>query len=286
MTTSAITTASTTGAANRAIRLYLDLMKRVVSNTIYQDPDIDIYHLIDLVYQAGGNTSQLRTDGPVKTVEYTAESREQGRMWPRDAHTMVGMQRLDNLQQCVERVIADGVPGDLIETGVWRGGVCIFMRAILAAYGVNDRTVWVADSFEGIPAPNPEQYPADGSISGIGFYNEMGLSVSLEAVQENFRRYGLLDDQVSFLKGYFRDTLPTAPVERLAILRLDGDLYESTMDALVNLYPKLSPGGFLIVDDYVPLEICAKAVHDYRNAHGITEPIEQADWSAVYWRKS
>lgn len=74
---------------------------------------------------------------------------------------MVGLKRLDNLQYCVETVLRDGVEGDLIETGVRRGGSCIFMRGILAAYGDTTRKVYVADSFEGLPAPDPGKYPAD-----------------------------------------------------------------------------------------------------------------------------
>jgi hypothetical protein len=200
------------------------------------------------------------------------------------AQTMVGCKRLDNLQFCVESVLADGIAGDLIETGVWRGGSTIFMRAILKAHGVTDRCVWVADSFQGLPRPDAGQYPADVDDPHYQFEN---LAVSLEQVQANFQRYGLLDDQVRFLKGWFKDTLPIAPVEKLAIIRLDGDMYESTMDGLVNLYPKLSPGGFLIVDDYnngnVPA--CKKAVHDYREQHGIREEIHSIDWTGVYWQR-
>lgn len=201
---------------------------------------------------------------------------------PTSARTMIGRERLDNLQFCVERALADRVPGDLIETGVWRGGSTIFMRAILKAHGVKNRRVWVADSFEGLPPPNTEKFPED---EGDELYTKEVLSVSLEEVKKNFRRYGLLDDQVKFLKGWFRDTLPDAPVERLAVARLDGDMYESTMDALVSLYPKLSPGGFLIVDDYGGIEACRKAVHDYRDEHGIKEEIKRIDWNGVYWRR-
>lgn len=160
--------------------------------------------------------------------------------------TMIGLKRLDNLQFVVEEVIAKEIPGDLIEAGAWRGGACIFMRAILKVYGVKDRKVWVADSFEGLPLPNPEKYPAD---DGLNLPQEKLMLVPLEMAKTNFKRYGLLDDQVIFLKGLFKDTFPTAPIEKLAVLRLDGDLYESTMDSLINLYPKLSSGGYLIVDD-------------------------------------
>jgi O-methyltransferase len=198
---------------------------------------------------------------------------------------MIGLKRLDNLQTCVERVLHEGVPGDLIETGVWRGGATIFMRAILTAYGVKDRQVWVADSFEGLPLPDPEKYPED---EGDEFHTpELEiLAVPLEEVRDNFRGYGLLDEQVRFLRGWFRDTLPEAPIKSLAVLRLDGDMYESTMDALVNLYPKLSPGGYCIVDDYGAIEACRQAVHDYRDAHDIGEEIIPIDWSGIFWRRS
>jgi hypothetical protein len=201
---------------------------------------------------------------------------------PTRAFTMIGIKRLDNLHFIIEDVIANGVPGDLIETGAWRGGACIFMRAVLKAHGVKDRTVWVADSFEGLPPPNPEKYPAD---AGMTLHEATFFAVSLETVKNNFSRYGLLDDQVKFLKGWFKDTLPSAPIEKLAVLRLDGDLYESTMDALVHLYPKLSPGGYIIVDDYGTVFPCKKAVSDYRKKHNITEPIIKIDWAGAYWQK-
>lgn len=274
----------TTGTTKTPVELYLDLMKRAVSNTIYQDPDIDLTN-VSVVEVVDGQRSGLKMDGFRTRSEFDPESRAQGKEWPRDAHTMVGLKRLDNLQECTESVLADNVPGDLMETGVWRGGSCIFMRAVLAAHGVTDRTVWVADSFQGIPEPDTKRYPDDAPLWGIHLFDEF-LGVSVETVQENFRRYGLLDDQVKFLKGWFRDTLPTAPVERLAVLRLDGDLYESTMDALVSLYPKLSPGGYLIVDDFGAFAACEKAVRDYREEHGIDDAITRVDWTGAYWRKS
>jgi O-methyltransferase len=90
---------------------------------------------------------------------------------------------------------------------------------------------------------------------------------------------------VQFLKGWFKDTLPQAPIERLAVARLDGDMYESTMTAIEALYPKVQPGGFVIVDDYGAVPACKRAIEDYRARFGITEPIETIDWTGVYWRK-
>ena len=205
-----------------------------------------------------------------------------GQDWPAQALTMIGKRRLDNIQACVESVLRDGVPGDLIEAGVWRGGGAIFMRAILRAYGDTRRTVWVADSFRGLPRPNLDKYPAD---RGYDLSVWRTLAVSAQQVRENFSRFQLLDDQVQFLEGWFADTLPTAPIERLAIMRLDGDLYESTLDALTHLYPKLSSGGFAILDDYYNSPPCRQAVDDFRQRHAIQGEIVQVDWSAAYWRK-
>ncbi|MDG1368498.1 MAG: TylF/MycF/NovP-related O-methyltransferase [Acidimicrobiales bacterium] len=211
------------------------------------------------------------------------EIRAEGRDWPATAETMVGRRRLDNVRLAVETVLAEGVPGDLIETGVWRGGVTILMRGILEAWENPDRQVWVADSFEGLPAPNVVDYPDDEGhdLSGV-----TTLMVNAHQVRANFDRYGLLDDRVRFLEGWFADTLAPAPIEQLAVLRLDGDLYESTMDALVPLYDKVSSGGFVIVDDYGAWEPCRRAVENFRAERGITDEIHEIDWTGVYWRKS
>lgn len=240
--------------------LYIDLIKKCVANTIYEDDS----------YRAG------------KTHAYSAEKRNGGRDWPSIAHTMVGVKRLDNIHDCLKEILEQNIPGDCIETGVWRGGSCILMRAILKAYNDTERKIWVADSFEGLPPPNVEKYPAD---RGLNLNKIKFLSVSLEQVQNNFKKYDLLDSQVVFLKGFFCDTLADAPIQQLALLRLDGDLFESTMDALVNLYPKLSPGGFVIIDDYGVIGACRAAVAQYRLDNDINEPIQKIDGVGVYWRK-
>jgi O-methyltransferase len=153
---------------------------------------------------------------------------------------------------------------------------------MLKSRGVADRVVWLADSFEGLPPPSADDKAQ--AANDPDHSQEAYLKVSLERVQENFRRFGLLDDRVRFLKGWFKDTLAAAPIERLSLLRLDGDMYSSTRDALHALYGKVSPGGFVIVDDYYAWEGCRKAVDEFRAAHGITAPMLQVDWTAVYWR--
>jgi hypothetical protein len=251
-----------------AATAYLDLLKRCL--TRYADGEVFLAP-------------------PLKT-EYSAEDLATGRSAHQDADTMIGWPRLDNLQQCVVTALRDGVPGDLLETGVWRGGSCIFMRAVLRAYGVTDRKVWVADSFQGFPRPDLERYPADrffATENSRAYFENLDypIAISLDEVKSRFRRYGLLDDQVEFLPGFFSDTLPTAPVGKLAVLRLDGDFYQSTYEALDALYPRLSPGGFCIVDDYW-LPCCKDAVTDYRAANGVSEQLQRIDWTGAFWRKS
>jgi O-methyltransferase len=212
---------------------------------------------------------------------YTSTSFD-GTIWPEKGETMIGYKRLSNIEYCLLDLIARGVAGDVIETGAWRGGACIFMREILDAYGVSDKKVWVADSFEGLPKPNDLAYPADSNDT---HHTYSALCVSLEEVQNNFKKYGLLDDRVVFLKGWFKDTMPTAPITQLSLLRLDGDMYESTIDVLLHLYPKLSIGGYCIIDDWGAVPACRKAVEDYRKVLAITERIQFIDWTGIYWKK-
>ena len=242
------------------VDLYLDLMIR---------------SLTDLIYAEDGAVS-------LDNKPFRRDVREDGSDWPARAHTMIGVKRLENIRYCAEEVFKAEVPGDFMETGVWRGGATIFMRALLAAYQRTDKRVWVADSFAGLPPPDPGAFPAD---RGDQHHTHPELASSLQTVKDNFARYGLLDDQVVFLQGWFRDTLPGCGVEQLSVLRLDGDMYESTIVALDALYPRLAPGGFLIVDDYGAVPACRQAVHDYRAKHGIAEEIVRIDWAGVYWRK-
>jgi O-methyltransferase len=263
--------------------LFLDLLKGSLTHTLYAGADAVGYPPRGPVRR--GVLRYLRRRGivPVRVLADGERRQAEGRNWPLFAQTMVGLERLDNLRACIETLLDDGVSGDLIETGVWRGGASIYMRGVLKAHDVRDRTVWVADSFRGLPPPDAERYPEDAPSR---WHTADELAVSVEEVKENFRRYGLLDDQVRFLEGWFRDTLPTVRDREWALIRLDGDMYESTNDALSNLYPGLAPGGFVIVDDYSSVEACRQAVHDFREAHDIDDPLIDVDWTGVYWRRS
>ena len=265
--------------------LYLDLLKRVLTRTGFDE-------LAAFVPDSNGKWTErllhlfrrwLLLPRQLDLVRISSqEERRTGGDWPLQAETMVGLFRLDNLQNCIERVLEDDVPGDFIETGVWRGGASIFMRGVFKAHGVQDRLVYCADSFAGLPKPDSQTYPIDADDR---HWTHPELAVSLEEVKANFKRYGMLDDQIRFLVGWFRDTLPTAPMDQLAILRLDGDMYESTWVAFENLYPKLSVGGFVIVDDYGIPAGCAEAVEEFRRRNGISEPIEHVDRFGAFWRR-
>ena len=282
---------------NSPERLYLDLMKRCLTDLVFIDhklAHVEPFHpdprwpawkhamgsvLSTLAGSAGFGLVEIRDK---KTVAERREARARGTDWPLRAHTMIGTMRLDNLQYCLETVLQDEIPGDFIETGVWRGGACIFARAVLAAYADANRRIWVADSFSGLPPPDATAYPAD---LGDRHHTLIKLAISAAEVRKNFERYGLLDERVRFLEGWFKDTLPAAPIEQLAVLRLDGDMYESTIQAIEALYDKLSPGGFVIVDDYF-LPSCAQAIDDFRRARGIVDTIVDIDGIGSFWRRS
>jgi hypothetical protein len=263
--------------------MYLDLLKKALINLLYPEMELSCLFAVhcagqnqpispEVLMNPGGHLSdQLR--------ELVRCRREGRRTEPHFSHSMIGLERLNNIQSCAERIFEEGIPGDFVETGVWRGGAVIFMRAVLKAFNEEQRLVWAADSFRGLPAPKMAE------DAGYDFHTIRTLSISRETVMNNFRTYDLLDDGVKFIEGWFDETLPHAPIEKIALLRLDGDLYKSTMDAIESLYDRVSIGGYIIVDDFGDLEPCRRAINDFRERRGISEPIVPIDWTGVYWRK-
>jgi O-methyltransferase len=285
--------------------LYINLLKKCLINEIYIENEVKLLYLVHCLFgkqdvQLGGlvdpdlipqpffrEVEKAKNIGDTVVLQIRNERGELApahhiRNYVEFPHSMIGRKRMDNLQFCIETILEENIPGDFIETGVWRGGATIFMRAMLAVHGVNNRTVWVADSFDGVPPPT---HPQDRGItldkSGLPV-----LAVSLDKVKNLFSRYDMLDGQVQFLQGWFKDTLPTAPIQQLSLLRLDGDLYESTMDALNALYAKLAVGGFVIVDDYTAVSACKQAIHDFRRREGVASEMIVVDPACVYWRKT
>jgi len=246
-------------------RAYLDLLK---------------LSLCDLV---GTSTVSLgaQPDGTVTSRALRGDERRlrsAGMDWPLEGLTMVGLGRLDDLQSCVESIVAERIEGDVIETGAWRGGASILVRATLDSLG-DDRAVWVADSFQGF-------HPGDGGDSEALRLSAFDyLAVPVEEVRESFARLGC-DRNVRFVPGFFEDTLAGLSGRRWAMVRLDADTYEPTRLGLEHLYPGLVPGGYLIVDDYGSFQGCRQAVDQFRSAHGITEPLEPVDSTCVRWRRA
>jgi O-methyltransferase len=287
------------------LSLYIELLKKTLINEIYIENEVKLFYMVhclinrleiqadylidtDLIPEdLNRRVEKAKQIGGTVVLEQQNEHGEwvaahSARNVLEFPHSMIGRKRMDNIHYCIERILADDIPGDFIETGVWRGGATIFMRGMLAAYGVKDRTVWVADSFEGVPPPT---YPEDEGM----YFDKAGLpvlAVSIEKVKRLFNRYDLLDNQVKFLQGWFKDTLPNAPIERLSLLRLDGDLYESTMDALNALYDKVSVGGYVIVDDYNAVKSCKVAVEEFRQNRQIEDELITIDVVSVFWRKT
>jgi O-methyltransferase len=281
----------TTSDPQSAVRgRYLELLRRALVNLIYPEHELQI----EWLESGAAPADRHARDRALRDIRYRDTSdfagliaaKQNGSVWRgkpwRFSHTMVGMRRLEHLQWCAERVFEDHVPGDFLEAGVCQGGASILLRALQVVHGEPHRRTWLADSFEGLPVPSHE---ADTNYD-FSETKQPWLACSRAAVEDNFRTYDLLSDEVVFLPGWFRDTLARAPVSTLAILRLDADLYESTRDILLTLYDRVSPGGFIVVDDYDAFAPCRQAVQEFRSERGITAPIRHIDRMAVYWRRA
>jgi hypothetical protein len=272
--------------------LYIDLLKKVLNRAIVAKKR-ERHHLVPtkpLLRKLLGRVQNFLNGSSLELVRLVSGSPEnylesahlaEGRV--EDAETMLGLLQLDNMQSCVIDVLENDVPGDLVEAGVWRGGMTILMRALLKAYEdqfphAEARQVWVVDSFAGLPQIDKSRETFDWKAGD--------MAASLDQVKGNFARYGLLDERVHFLQGFFNQTLPQAPISRISILRIDADLYQSTVDVLTHLYPKLSPGGYAIFDDYQNLPDCRRAIEEYRRQKRISDQIQTIDKRAVYWKKS
>jgi hypothetical protein len=258
---------------------YLALLRKALSASLYDESAWTIVNSDSTLKKMLIRALNARSMQILLKRPFDPAARRGGKDWPMFGFTMAGELRLENVEDCIAHVVADKVPGDFVECGVWRGGSSIYARAALDAHGGADRLVWLCDSFEGMPARTADDL-ADPELKGTTY-----LEVSLENVQENFRRFDLLDDRVKFVKGWFSDSLPAAPIKTISILRLDGDYYSSTMDALTALYDKVSPGGYIIIDDYNAFASCKAAVTDFCKMHNINPTLHEIDDIAVYWRR-
>lgn len=236
---------------------YIELIKRAITNYHYLGGDVALadFRALDL-YDAKRGEWRI-----------AAEARPL---------TLLTKGQLDLIEELARQVIGQAVAGDFIEAGVWRGGAIVLLRALLKVSGIADRRVFAADSFAGIPLNvsfrhDPVDKWSDRWVASRG------------EVEQGIARFGLLDPQVVFVEGFFAESLKALAGERFALIRLDSDSYESVLTSLEFLYPLLSPGGALIIDDW-HLVGCQMAVGHYRTRHGITERIETTAGNA-WWIK-
>lgn len=244
---------------------YLDLLIKTLTNQPYLEHE----HTIPNPAYFHGATEAERL-----------ELRKMGLDLPRFAHTMVGQLRLEEIQRLTRVIRKNEVPGDFIDCGVWRGGTSIFMRACMNVYGFEDRMLWMADSFMGLPAPDDRYKADDGDLH----YEQSFLAVSMHEVRVNVISHLGSVDGIHWLPGFFENSLKDF-VSPLALMRIDADMYSSTTHCLDALYPLLQPGGIVIIDDYETLPACGKAADDYRKKHGITEIVEMTTMNSGFWVK-
>lgn len=254
-----------------AREMYLETLRRMVLGLSLGDFEISVVPATHV-----GNAKH--SWGPLD------ESRRDGGMeWPGFAFTMVGNKRLQSIKELLESIIKSNIPGDVAEMGVWRGGSSIFMRGVLRSHHQLHRKSYVCDSFSGLP-PSVLREEKNRSWDLTPF-----LEVSDTVVKRNFEMLGMSDPGVVFVKGFFSATMgPLAkhlPSEaKFSLLRLDGDMYESTVDVLYNLYDRLSIGGYLVMDDWFGFP-SKDACTDFFLVHGIQPKIVQVDSLSIYWRK-
>ena len=253
------------------IKLKLLFIPRVLTDTV-GDKQITDEFFANGIYPTDSKMEEI-------VSRQVSDDRLYGRDWPHSAHTMIGLKRMNNLHESLDYVRENNIQGDFIETGVWRGGASIFAKKYFDLYGMN-RKVFVADSFKGLPPPQVQEDAGDPHHT-IDF-----LRVSLADVQNNFKLYGALDENVIFLEGWFEDTLPNnTSIGELSVLRMDGDMYKSTMDVFDSCYHKVVKGGRVIIDDYC-IPNCKNAVHKFREVNSFTEEITVIDQCGIFWTKN
>ena len=252
--------------ATRGKRRYLDLTKRALTSFL----------------------SRSFTEDPTAGSEGEAETMEAGSCRDGTWHMGQGaattegpisqkwLSGLVHLELLVDDVIARRVEGDVIEAGCYAGGTAVLLRAAMEFEAAATRKLLLADSFEGIPQPRTALGKRiDTTASWTG---EHRYVATLGQARSTLRRYGLLDERVVFVPGYFNESLPALPSERLALIHIDADAYDSVTDALVALYPRLTPGGHVVVDDF-PLPGVRAAVLEFRERHRVRA---RAAWAAAH----
>jgi len=176
--------------------------------------------------------------------------------------------------------------GDVVETGVFRGGSSAVILKVLQGYDDCGKAFWAFDSFQGLPNITKKDQVGEQIVGAQGIF-----AAGVNEFKANLEARGVWNEsRIHIVPGWFSDTVSKAGVKQISFLRLDGDLYQSTIDVLKALYPRVSPGGYIYVDDYGSFNGCRRAVDEYRAEHQLYEPMH---WiregsgivEAVWWRK-
>lgn len=260
--------------------MYIEMMKSYVSGTVFMDAELSV----------------IPSPSVPATLDLNLAIRQKGEDWTYAGDTMTGWARLNNIRDLLTDIICNNIRGDYIETGVWRGGASIFAKAVMSALEEPDddesttisssphRISYVCDSFQGLPPGDRNLDLSDKNWDTVG---KGYLEVASNIVANNFKKFGMLDSNVVFAKGFFNETMPplSKQILSLSIMRLDGDMYESTVDVLYNLYDKLSIGGYVIMDDWFGFP-SRTACEDFFQVHQINPDIIAIDNTAAYWKKT
>jgi hypothetical protein len=202
-------------------------------------------------------------------------------------YTMTSAERLWSLLNAVRYVTVENVPGDFVECGVWRGGSVMAMAGELTRLGVDDRRIWLYDTFEGMTAPTSEDIEASTgrtaadmlSTTAVADGNNVWCVAGRPEVEANVRSTGYRFEQFQFVEGDVAHTLPHHAPNQISLLRLDTDWYESTRVAMDVLYPRLVVGGVCILDDYGHWQGARQAVDEYFAALGRRPYMHPIDYS-------
>eukprot|EP00959_Pyramimonas_sp_CCMP1952_P375612 7866949-Pyramimonas_sp.AAC.1 len=209
--------------------------------------------------------------------------------------TMVSTPRILNVRDAALDVIRRGIPGDFVETGTWKGGCSIVMRAVNLVFGdITCRGNWLFDTFNGLPRHTIKDLDVDtlgpgGALRKMDPEGSYRFEGGVDTVKRHF--ISLLGDgfmNLHFQVGVFKDTLHAANIDKISVLRLDGDMYSSTMDVLQTLYDRVESGGYVIIDDYGHWPQCKKAVHDFFDVQrnmDIHTLLRKVDYTAYFFIK-
>lgn len=194
-----------------------------------------------------------------------------------DVLTQVEKPRFEILNDIKKEIYEKNLEGDIVECGIWRGGVLIYLSHLFS-----DRVIWGLDSFEGFEKLEDSTYKYDGVERHVANFDELynpngmwtrgyKLATPYDEVVDNLKKYGLeISDRIKLLKGYVRETTEpkNCPIDKISLLRIDVDGYSPTLEVLINLYDKVVQGGYIVFDD-IPLYECQDAIRDFKLIRGV-----------------